>query len=321
MNFWALISEFALSFFITISLTLLLEKYLRKLNLLTVDAHKKDKPYVPRPGGPALLAGSLLFLMFIRNLYAFAFASSIVIAFIIGLADDIKKFGGIEKPLLGLLASIPIILFHAYFPMPYLPFVGRVTIKILYPLLILVGYPIYTNAANMIDIFNGVVTGTTAIAILPIILYDLIKGNTTAIYVGIAVEASLIAFYMRHKYPSKIFPGDSGSLLMGAEIIGLMIISRAEILGIISTLPLIFNGFFILSSIKGFKEHSELARPLIVLDDYRMIASKDKGAPVTLARLLASREPKTEKQLVYEIFGLECLASALSIITLVVFYL
>jgi Glycosyl transferase family 4. len=26
-----------------------------------------------------------------------------------------------------------------------------------------------------------------------------------------------VAFYLRHRYPSRIFPGDSGSMLMGAE--------------------------------------------------------------------------------------------------------
>ncbi len=321
MNWVSLIIEFITSFIITLLLTIYLEKFLRKRNMSVPDAHKKEKPMIPRPGGIALLVGTTIALAFVNNVYAIAFISSLFIAFFIGLVDDIKKFGGPEKPLLAILAALPIIFLKAYSSTPYLPYVGHVTIKILYPLLVLAGFPIYTNATNMIDIFNGLVTGTTAISILPLIVYDFIKQNYAGIYLGIAFEASLIAFYIRHKYPSKIFPGDSGSMLMGAGIVGLMIVSGAEVIGIIATLPLIFNGFFILSSIGGFKEHSELIRPLIILNDYRMIANKEPKAPITLARLIASQKPMSEKQLVYSILLLSLISVILSLITMVVYYL
>ncbi|MDP8024002.1 MAG: hypothetical protein ACP5LF_04130 [Nitrososphaeria archaeon] len=313
--------EFAASFAVTLILTLYLERFLKSRNMVVPDAHKREKPMVPRPGGLAVLVGTLFALIFVDNKYAVAFILALLIAFLIGLADDIKKFGGPEKPVLAIIAALPIILLGAYSSTPYLPYVGHVTIKVLYPLLVLAGFPIYTNATNMIDIFNGLVTGTTAISILPLVVYDFIKENVAGIYLGVALEASLLAFYLRHKYPSKIFPGDSGSMLMGAGIVGLMIISRAEVIGIIATLPLIFNGFFILSSIGGFKEHSELLRPLIILDDYRMMASKDPKAPVTLARLIASQKPMSERELVYSIMLLSFISVILSFITMVVYYL
>ena len=321
MSLISLAVEFIASFAVTLILTIYLEMFLKKRNMVVPDAHKKEKPMIPRPGGLAVLAGTLLALVFVNNKYAVAFMLALIIAFLIGLADDIKKFGGPEKPVLAVLASLPIIFLGAYSSTPYLPFVGHVTIKILYPLLVLAGFPIYTNATNMIDIFNGLVTGTTAISILPLVVYDFLKDNVTGLYLGIALEASLLAFFLRHKYPSKIFPGDSGSMLMGAGIVGLMIISKAEVIGIIATLPLIFNGFFILSSIGGFKEHSELLRPLVILDDYRMVASKDPKAPITLARLVASQNPMSEKELVYSIMLLSAVSVVLSFITMVVFYL
>ncbi|NAY82131.1 MAG: hypothetical protein GU362_04535 [Thaumarchaeota archaeon] len=321
MNWINIAIEFVLSFLVTLVITLYLEIVLKKKKMTVPDAHKKDKPLVPRPGGFAVLVGTLLALLFVINSYALAFILSLSIAFLIGLVDDIKKFGGPEKPLLAILAALPVIFLHAYSSTPYLPYVGNVTIKILYPLLVLAGFPIYTNATNMIDIFNGVVTGVTAISVLPFLTYDFIKGNVTGAYLGIAFEASLLAFYLRHKYPSRIFPGDSGSMLMGAGIVTLMITSRAEVIGIVATLPLIFNGFFILSSIGGFKEHSELIRPLIVLDDYRMIANKDPKSPVTLARLIASQRPMSEKEIANRIMLLSVISSALSFITMMVYYI
>jgi len=321
MNWINIAIEFVLSFLVTLAITLYLEIVLKKKKMTVPDAHKKDKPLVPRPGGFAILAGTLLALLFVINSYALAFILSLSIAFLIGLVDDIKKFGGPEKPLLAILAALPVIFLHAYSSTPYLPYVGNVTIKILYPLLVLAGFPIYTNATNMIDIFNGVVTGVTAISVLPFLTYDFIKGNVTGAYLGIAFEASLLAFYLRHKYPSRIFPGDSGSMLMGAGIVTLMITSRAEVIGIVATLPLIFNGFFILSSIGGFKEHSELIRPLIVLDDYRMIANKDPKSPVTLARLIASQRPMSEKEIANRIMLLSVISTALSFITMMVYYI
>ncbi|MGC9208269.1 MAG: hypothetical protein ACP5GH_00200 [Nitrososphaeria archaeon] len=321
MSEYVMMGIAGLSFAVTILLSALLERALRKRGLMVPDAHKPNSPMVPRPGGPAIMIGLLMALLFVHSSVAIAYVMSTFVAFLIGLADDLKKFGGPEKPLLALLAALPVILLHAYLPSPHLPFVGKVTIKILYPFLILIGYPIYTNATNMIDVFNGVVSGTTAISVIPIIIYDYLKGNYQALAVGLAFEASVAAFFMFHNYPSRIFPGDSGSMLMGAGIVGLMIISHAEVIGIVATLPLIFNGFFILSSIKGFKEHSGLVRPLIVLDDFRMIANKDPRAPVTIARLLASREALNEKQLISAFLVLAAISMALSLITMLVFYI
>jgi len=60
---------------------------------------------------------------------------------------------------------------------------------------------------------------------------------------------------------------------------------------------------------------------LIVLDDYRMIANSDPKAPVTLARLIASQRPMSEKELANRMMLLSVISTALSFITMLVYYI
>ncbi len=307
----------ALAFATTYLLTLALEMVLNERGMTVPDYHRPGRPGVPRPGGPAIVVGAITGMaLLLPAKLAVAGSAALAISFLIGLADDLFKFGGVEKPLLGLLTAVPVLVLHAYNPFPYIPFVGRVSITYLYPLLLIVGFTIYQNAANMLDIYNGLVTGSTMIAMVPLIVAALLYGETSQAYMGLVFLLVLLAFFLRHKSPARIFPGDSGSLLMGTMFVYLMVVSRAEVIGIIASLPMIFNGFFILSSIRGFREHSDLERPVEVLDDYRIVARRGKGMPVTLARIMASERPLTEQQIVNRIWALFAFTDALALITL-----
>lgn len=306
------------SFATTLTLTLVLERALRARGMTVPDYHRPGRPGIPRPGGPAIFVGLVVALAcLLPSNYALAGILAFAISFAVGLADDLTKFGGIEKPLLGLLTVVPVIALRAYVPFPVLPFVGRVSIRYLYPLLMLAGFTIYQNAANMLDVYNGLVTGGVIISMLPMVVGAFLLKEAAQGYLGVAFILVLLAFLIRHAYPSKIFPGDSGSFLMGAVFAYYMVISRMEVVGIISSLPMIFNGFFILSSIRGFKEHGTLERPVDVLEDFRITARKGKGLPITLARLVASERPLTQQQIVHRIWALFALTDALAILTLV----
>lgn len=57
--------------------------------------------------------------------------------------------------------------------------------------------------------------------------------------------------YQYHKFPSKIFLGDSGTLLLGSMYAGLSIVGNSEIIGVIALLPAVMNSFLFLSSVKN----------------------------------------------------------------------
>ena len=312
---------FIASFLMVLLLSIISEKILLRKRMMVPDAHKIDKRMVPRPGGPALYFGIIIvMLIIIRNIAAIALIIAVTIAFVAGFLDDIYKFGGIEKPILTAASAAPFLIFSTYNPNPYVPFVGTVTIKILYPLLLIAGFSIYSNATNMLDVFNGLLTGSMIIATIPLSFYFYIRGEYQIFLLSIIFIAGLAGFLVRHAYPSKLFPGDSGTLFIGAFYFSLMVLGRAEIVGIIATLPLIFNGFFILTSIRGFKEHSNVPRPVTFNDDGKIQAVKGKHVPITLARLFSSNGAVTEKEIVYGVWIMFVVSAILSMFTTLVFF-
>ncbi|MDG6927147.1 MAG: hypothetical protein JRN10_08050 [Nitrososphaerota archaeon] len=310
-----------LTFFVVLLLSIFFEKLLTRMGLMVPDAHKPDKKMVPRPGGPAIYIGIIIVIFIVvRNITVIALVASASIALLAGLFDDFFRFGGIEKPVLTAIAAAPFIILGTYNPNPYVPFVGTVTIKILYPLLLIAGFSIYSNATNMLDIYNGLLTGSMILATVPLSFYFYIRGEYQILLISLIFIAGLSGFLVRHAYPSKLFPGDSGTLFIGAFYFALMVLGRAEIIGVIATLPLIFNGFFILTSIRGFKEHSKVQRPVIITNEGKILAVKGRGVPITLARLFASEGAVTEKEIINGVWLMFAVSALLSIFTALVFF-
>ncbi|MEJ7642834.1 MAG: UDP-N-acetylglucosamine-1-phosphate transferase [Candidatus Nitrosocosmicus sp.] len=242
------------------------------------------------------------------------------IAFVVGFIDDFKIMPGWFKPAALILASIPIIMFHAYDNQLNVIF-GNVFIPLLYIPLILIAIPLVGNTINSIDVFNGAATGFLIITMVPLLLSSLLFGSLDIFLIEIPFFASLLAFYKFHKYPSKIFPGDSGTLIMGAMYGSFAIASQSEIIAIIALLPAIMNSFLFLSSVRKIVEHRQIkARPTIIKDDYRLEASKEKDAPITLVRLILLDGPLSEKQIVNKIYKLGFFSSCLSFITILLQY-
>jgi UDP-N-acetylglucosamine--dolichyl-phosphate N-acetylglucosaminephosphotransferase len=130
-----------------------------------------------------------------------------------------------------------------------------------------------------------------------------------------------LALYKFHKYPSKIFPGDSGTLLIGSMYGAIAIAGSSEVIGVISLLPAVMNSFLFLASVKKIVEHRQVkARPTVLMDDYKLAASKDRDAPTTLLRLILARGPMSEKQIVGQVFKLGIFSSILAVISIIIQY-
>ncbi len=241
------------------------------------------------------------------------------VGFMIGLYDDLKKLGGVQKVFLLLVPGLVIVIAGLYNPRPVIPFIGPVRLTIIYPLLLILASTIMANGVNMIDVFNGLVSSSLIIATIPILLAFLLKGDTFMATLALGYMTILSAFYLRHRHPSKIFPGDSGSMVIGLAYLGLLIEGGVEVLGMVALFPMFLNGFFILSSIGGFIEHGTLKeRPTeIVGNDVPLIsANRNSDAPLTLTRFLVWGQPLSEKDLVYNMLLLFTVCAALSVLTL-----
>lgn len=284
------------------------------------DFHKPGKPDVPRPAGPILLLGIasaeiILYILTLNNA-VLAILLTTVIGFIVGIVDDRKIMPGWFKPLALVAAAIPIILLGAHGNYLNLIF-GSAFIPILYIPLILVIIPIVGNTINSIDVLNGVASSSVIIALIPILASVLLFGNTYVFLAGLPLLAGTLAFYKYHRYPSRIFPGDSGTLLMGTMLGAISIAGNSEIIAVIALLPAVMNSFLFLSSMKKIVEHRDVkARPTILTEDFKLMASKDRRAPVTLLRLILSDGPLTEEEIIKQITKLAIFCSALAFISI-----
>ncbi len=328
----SVIASFA-SFLTCYIATSYLIKFLTKKKMMVLDYHKHDKPQVPRPGGPALIAaivaGELILFLASGSYAVFGLTLVTLVSGFIGLVDDLHTLGGVTKPLLLLFAGVPLFALQeisgqnpVYNVQLYLPLFHTPTnLPILYPLLILAAIPITTNTINTIDVLNGVVSGIVLIALIPVAIaiflrVEIGKSNPIVLLAVLPIIASVGAFYMFHRYPSKIFPGDSGSLALGGAYGALSIIGGVEFVALVAILPAILNSFFFLSSVKRLVEHRQVkSNPTVTLPDARIVASDDPKAPITLMRLLVAFQPFKEKEVVLDIFRVAAFCAVLAVLT------
>ncbi|MCF6193163.1 MAG: hypothetical protein L3J46_02385 [Kangiellaceae bacterium] len=233
-----------------------------------------------------------------------------------GYVDDRKVMGCWFKPVALAIAAIPIIALGAYDSDLAFPLFGIVQIPVLYLALIIFMIPITGNTINSIDVLNGVASGFMVIASFSLSICLFIVQNYEIAIVSLPLGFVSLAFYKYHKIPSKIFPGDSGALTLGAMYGAIAIVGGVEIIAAVALLPAVINSFLFLSSVKKIVEHREIkGKPVDHTDDFRLRATSDKSAPITLVRLILAGGPLSEKQVGHAIFKLTIFSGVLAIIT------
>ena len=295
-------------------------KFLQKRNYTVKDMNKKDLPMIARPGGISIIAGILASELI---LYAFLQLNEILaimitssIAFVIGYVDDRKVMGGWFKPIGLAIAALPIIFLGAYDSNLAFPLFGEVHIPILYLGIIVLMIPITGNTINSIDVLNGVASGFMVIASFSLSIALFIMQNYEMAIVSLPLGLVSLAFYRYHKNPSSIFPGDSGALVWGAMYGTIAIVGQVEIIAAIALLPAVINSFLFLASMKKIVEHRQIkGKPVEHTDDFKLKATNDKTAPITLVRLILANGPLSEKQISFQIFKLALFSGILAIIS------
>jgi len=308
------------AFFTVYFMTPHLIKFLQKRNFSVKDVNKKDHVMVVRPGGPSIIAGIIaselvLFIFFQAN-EILAIIITSFIAFVIGYIDDKKVMGGWFKPIALVIASIPILLLGTHDSNLSFPLFGSVHIPILYIGIILFMIPITGNTINSIDVLNGVASGFMVIASFSLSIALFILQNYEMTIISLPLGFVSLAFYKYHKIPSKIFPGDSGALTLGAMYGAIAILGHVEIIAAIALLPAVINSFLFLSSMRRIVEHRQIkGKPVEHTEDFKLKATNDKTAPVTLVRLILASGPLSEKEVGYIIFKLAIFSGLLAIIS------
>lgn len=308
------------AFFVVFVMTPPLIKFLQKRNFAVKDVNKQEDVMVVRPGGISIIAGiiasEIVLYAFLQLNEILAIIITTFAAFLIGYVDDRKVMGGWFKPVALAIAALPIIAFGVYDSDLAFPIFGTVQIPALYLGLIIFMIPITGNTINSIDVLNGVASGFMVIASFSLSVCLFVMQNYEIAIVSLPLGFVSLAFYKYHKVPSKIFPGDSGALTLGAMYGAIAIVGGVEIIAAVALLPAVINSFLFLSSVKRIVEHRQVkGKPVEHTDDFKLKATDDKTAPVTLVRLILAGGPLTEKQVGFAIFRLTVFSGILAIIT------
>lgn len=322
LSFAGLLIVFAVTFLVTFLTTPAIGKVMIRRGITGRDVHKLSKPELPEMCGLAILfgltVGAASYVMIFPNAIreTIAFLGTVLIAGSIGIFDDLRPLDARIKPLLTAFGCLPILILRVYNPLPIIPFVGQVSLTIVYPLLIPVAMAVTSNAVNMMDVMNGSMAGTVGIISFAVAAILLASGNVKTATLALGLFAALLAFYYFNRFPAKVFGGDAGSLAVGAAVGALAILGRIETVIIVALIPHIMNAFYGLASVGRLYERREiLQRPTKLLDDGKLEANAERGAPVTLARLILAAGPLEEREVVRRMMFLTLISSLLALFT------
>ena len=314
------VTSSVIAFFVVFVLTPPLIEFLEKRNFTVKDVNKKQNVMVARPGGISIIAGIIasefVLYVFLQMNEILAIAMTTTAAFLIGYVDDRRVMAGWFKPVALAVAAMPIIVLGAYDSDFAFPLFGIVQIPMLYLALIVLMITITGNTINSIDVLNGVASGFMVIASFSLSICLVIVENYEIAIVSLPLGFVSLAFYRYHKIPSRVFPGDSGALALGAMYGAVAITGGVEIIAAVALLPAVINSFLFLSSVKRIVEHREVkGKPVEHTNDFRLKATDDETSSITLVRLILAGGPLSEKQVGREIFKLAIFSGMLAILT------
>jgi len=318
VEFAALAVGFAVSL---LSMPLVM-KFMERRGIVGIDMHKKNRPSIPEMGGVAVLIGlttsvlSAIILMPEKTRMLISFLSATLIAGAIGATDDLKPMNAKVKPLLTLFSGIPILLLGTYNPRgPVFPMVGQTRLTIVYPLMIIAALAVTSNAVNMMDPFNGTMSGTCVVITAALIISSLLLGRYDGLLLSLCIFGPLLVLYLFNKYPAKVFSGDVGSLSIGAALGAIAILGQLEIVAVVAFAPQIMNAFYGLSTIGRLYERREVPRPVVLREDGKLMATPYPDAPITLARVILARGPLHEREAAQIFIILSIISGILAVFT------
>jgi UDP-N-acetylglucosamine--dolichyl-phosphate N-acetylglucosaminephosphotransferase len=265
MNYIILILSCLVSFLASFFAITQFKKFFVTRGIIAVDQQKKEKPTLPQSGGIPVFFGFLIGIMFFVLLSAFYFQTnitliiattlSILIATLIGFFDDINIskepvkniYGDLEirvglpqwlKPLLTVLAAIPLIAIMAGDSTMAIPLIGTINFGVLYALLIVpILFVVITNSTNMLAGANGLEGGLMAIVMISLGIFSIINGRTEAAVISFMALFALAPYLLNNWYPAKMLPGDSLTYLFGATFASIAIIGNIESFALFIFIP------------------------------------------------------------------------------------
>ncbi|MDI6737293.1 MAG: glycosyl transferase family 4 [Nanoarchaeota archaeon] len=277
LSYPVIITSFLISFALVLIAMPLWIKRAHRAGLTGKDMHKADGRQVANLGGLVVIFGFLFgTLAYIaidtfviahtniqtyvqRDLGIMAGLVAMLILTILGLADDILgwKLGlrQWQKPILALLAAVPLAVVNAGQTTMALPLIGRIDIGIIFPLVVIpFAVSGAANGFNMLGGYNGLEAGMGILILSALAYFTWINQYSHIAVMALCMVFALLAFYIFNRCPAKVFPGNVLSYPLGGLIAIVAILGNMERIAVVLFLP--FFAEFVLKLRGGFRKES-----------------------------------------------------------------
>jgi UDP-N-acetylglucosamine--dolichyl-phosphate N-acetylglucosaminephosphotransferase len=176
-----------------------------------------------------------------------AAGTTVLLAGLVGMADDAVGFPWRVKSILPVLASIPLAVMRAGMTSIHIPFIAVVDLGILYYLLVIpIAVTASANVVNQLAGLNGLEAGSCLVVGICLMCCTIAAGNQFGLVLLAPYVGALLAFLWYNRYPSRVFPGDVGTLAFGAAFAAFGVLCNLEQAVLICLIPHILNSILIL---------------------------------------------------------------------------
>ncbi len=285
---------------------IVMPKIIRKMkeaDIVGKDIHKSWKPVVAEMGGFGILFGFTLGMfsgVYMHEILAFPLVIVLVVILLvgmIGILDDLLALSSRDKFLLLFIAGLPLI------------WAAPSNVGLLYLITIPIALSIGSNLTNMLAGLNGIESGLGIISMTSLTIACIILGKYDVTIISMSMLGALIAFLYYNRYPAKIFPGDTGTLIIGAAVVCIAFIGRVKLIALIILMPNIIDAALKFYSAGVMNRQQQ--KPTQINDEGKLV--RPEQGFKSLIRLVL-RRPIAEKDAVKIIWGIGIVFGVLGIL-------
>ena len=292
-----------LSFSVT---RLFMPKIIQKLeeaDIVGKDIHKSWKPVVAEMGGFGIIFGFVIGMfsgIYMHDILAFTLVIVLVVILLVGMIgvlDDLLALSSRSKFFLLFIAGLPLM------------WAAPPNVGIVYLISMPIALSIGSNLTNMLAGLNGIESGLGVISMTSLTIACIILSKYDVTIISMSMLGALLAFLYFNRYPAKIFPGDTGTLIIGAAIVCIAFLGRVKLIALFVLMPNIIDAALKFYS-AGVMNRSQ-QKPTQLNEDGKLVRP-DAGFK-SLIRLIL-RRPIAEKDAVKIIWGIGIIFGILGIV-------